>query len=76
MDRLTAHNLPKVGTQLTVEQRALVAAAIIRIRATEDPMRNWYLYRYPAEGVPTTVRMLKFDSKKRLAQAYHIHGNA
>jgi hypothetical protein len=74
MQKLTAYNLPKIGQELTVDHRARIAAAIVRIRASENPMRNWYLYRFPSSGVPIVVRLMKYNSRGKLVQVIHIAG--
>lgn len=59
-------------TDLTVEQQAKLAFALTILRNTmRDRLQGWSQLRYPAEGEPHTIRLVKYKNGK-LQQAYDI----
>lgn len=65
---------PTNVNKLTTEQRALLAAALVRIRDTQT-LRNWKQFRvYLGEGeAPSTVKLLRY-SRGKIAQVINVWG--
>jgi len=56
---------------LTIDQKAKLAAAIVVIRETQGSLKGWSQFRVPALGNPYVLFLLK-RRKGKLIEAYHV----